>query len=125
MPFIPVYVERQASFCTPINKNSIAPVKAQHQSILSSRRLQSLQQIRIQVHHFDSPDSGSIESVFPYSGSSDFDSADSDAPDELILFQTKMPGWSFDSNRTLSRVQNGIIEYVSIDRAGALEVFHG
>jgi hypothetical protein len=42
-----------------------------------------------------------------------------------VLFQTQIPGWSFDSKRTLRKVQNGFIEYISIDRAGGSEVLHG
>ncbi|CAH0042142.1 unnamed protein product [Clonostachys rhizophaga] len=119
---------RYEQYCVPSSTLLSPPrdiLSTEIESILSSGRLQSLRQIRVQIHHFDSPDSGSTDSVFLYSGSSEFDSADSDASDELILFQTKIPGWSFESKRTLRKVQNGFIEYMSMDRTGVLEVFHG
>ncbi|CAH0047018.1 unnamed protein product [Clonostachys solani] len=68
-------------------------ISAEIESILSSRRLQCLEQLRIQRY-------------IP------------DTQDELILFQTKMPGWSFDFKKTPCKVQNGFIEYLRFDRFG-------
>ncbi|VUC35741.1 unnamed protein product [Clonostachys rosea] len=99
-------------------------ISAEIESLLCNRRLQALQQIRVQIHNSDCSDWGAPDTAFSDPGSSDMESADSDVPDELILFQTKMPGWSF-GKRTLRSVPTGSIEYVSIDRVGGVEVSDG
>jgi hypothetical protein len=67
-------------------------VSTEINNILSSGRLGSLRRIQSQRYHC--------------------------SPDELILFQTQRPGWSFDSKRTLCEGQNGFIEYMSINKLG-------
>jgi hypothetical protein len=68
-------------------------ISAEIVNILSSRHLQYLEQVRIQRY-------------IP------------GTQDEPILFQTEIPGWSFDFKRTPCKGQNGFIEYLCFDRSG-------
>ncbi|CAH0003524.1 unnamed protein product [Clonostachys byssicola] len=82
------YMEHDILLSPPRNE-----ISAEIENILSSRRLQYLEQVRIQRY-------------IP------------GTQDEPILFQTEMPGWSFDFNKTPYKDQNGFIEYLCFDRVG-------
>lgn len=72
-------------------------ISAEIENLLSSRRLQYLERVRIQRY-------------IP------------GTEDEPILFQTEMPGWSFDFKKTPCGSHNGFIEYLCFDRFGRCSV---
>lgn len=80
------YMEHDILLSPPRNA-----ISAEIENLLSSRHLQHLERVRIQRHI-------------------------AGTQDEPILFQTKMPGWSFDFKKTSYKGQNGFIEYLCFDR---------